>query len=138
MAGDESWSGIADFVESRLRKRTVVKKGSRRNVIQDKLSFMVGQIEVDLIGTRGFALAEEAVEHALEATVFGRRVKIATPEYLILLKLLPLRPQDRLDIRSLVKKADRRKVRTLAKRHFLLAKLESVLKKTAPESGSVS
>ena len=129
VADEASWTELAALVESRLRRRAVVKRGGRRTVIQDKLSFVVGQIEVDLIGTRGFGLAAEAVEHALVTEVFGRRVKIATPEYLILLKLLPLRAQDRIDIPALVKQADRRELRTLAKRHFLLARLESVLKK---------
>lgn len=122
-----SWSQIAALVESRLRRKTLVKKGTRRTAIKEKLSFVSGQIEVDLIGTREFDLAEEAMRHALVATVFGRRVRIATPEYLVLLKLLPLGPQDRIDIIALAGKADRGKLRALAKKHFLLARLESVL-----------
>jgi hypothetical protein len=101
---------------------------------------VAGQIEVDLIGTRGFALAEEAMENAIVATIFGRRIKIATPEYLILLKLIPLGAQDRIDIGALIKKADRRKLRVLAKKHFLLARLESVLQeaKTARSKSVVA
>lgn len=127
VADGATWPGIAALVESGFRRKTVVKKGTRRTTIQDKLSFVAGQIEVDLIGTRGFALAEEAMENALVTRVFGRRVKIATPEYLVLLKLIPLGAQDRIDIGVLVRKTDRRKLRVLAKKHFLLARLESVL-----------
>lgn len=127
VAEGTTWPGIAALVESGFRKKAVVKKGNRRTTIQDKLSFVTGQIEVDLIGTRGFALAEEAMVNALVTRVFGRRVKIATPEYLILLKLLPLGAQDRIDIGVLVRKADRRKLRVLARRHFLLARLDSTL-----------
>lgn len=137
VADGTTWPGIAALVESGFRKKTVVKKGNRRTTIQDKLSFVAGQIEVDLIGTRGFALAEEAMENALVASVFGRRVKIATPEYLVLLKLIPLGAQDRIDIVTLLRKADRRKLRVLARRHFLLARLESVLQEakiTRPRS----
>lgn len=127
VAEGTAWPEIAALVESRFRKKAVVKKGTRRTTIQDKLSFVAGQIEVDLIGTRGFALAEEATENALVTRVFGRRVRIATPEYLILLKLIPLGAQDRIDIGVLIREADRRKLRVLARKHFLLAGLESVL-----------
>jgi hypothetical protein len=127
VAEGTTWPGIAALVESGFRKKTVVKRGTRRTTIQDKLSFVAGQIEVDLIGTRGFPLADEAMKNALVATVFSRKVKIATPEYLILLKLIPLGAQDRIDIGALAKKADRRKLRVLARKHFLLARLESVL-----------
>lgn len=123
-----TWPEIAARIESRLRKKIIVKKGTRRTVIQEKLSFASGQIEVDLIGTKGFDLAEEAIRHAVVATIFKKRVRIVTPEYLILLKLIPLSGQDRIDVISLAKNADRRKLRALAKRHFLLAKLESVLR----------
>ena len=50
-----------------------------------------------------------------------------TPEYLILLKLLPLTGQDALDIRELYLAADRRKLRTLARKHFLSDRLAEVL-----------
>jgi hypothetical protein len=78
VAEGTTWPGIAALVESGFRKKTVVKRGTRRTTIQDKLSFVAGQIEVDLIGTRGFPLADEAMENALVATVFGRKVKMAT------------------------------------------------------------
>jgi hypothetical protein len=66
------------------------------------------------------------VEHALVTKAPGRRVKIATPEYQIFLQLLSLRAQERIEISALIKQADRRELRALAKRHFLLARLESV------------
>lgn len=127
VAEGTSWSQIAALIESRLRRRTVVKKGTLRTIIQEKISFASGPIEVDLIGTRGFELAEEAMRHALVTEVFGRKVRIVTPEYLVLLKLLPLGPQDRIDIVALLKRSDRRKLRVLAKKHFLIGRLDSVL-----------
>ena len=115
LAEGTTWPVIAARVESGFRKQTVVKKGTRRTTIQDKLSFVAGQIEVDLIGTRGFALAEEAMENALGA-------------------------QDRIDIGALIKKTDRRKLRVLARKHFLLARLEPVLQeaKTARSKSVVA
>jgi len=62
---------------------------------------------VDVISTKGFELALEAAEKAVPAEIFSKIVKVATPEYLILLKkLLPCSMQDQIDIMSLMKKAD--------------------------------
>ncbi|GAB4486312.1 MAG: hypothetical protein OHK006_13970 [Thermodesulfovibrionales bacterium] len=97
--------------------------------MKEKLSCVTGPIEVDVISTKGFPLAEEAIRKAVAAEVFKKSVKVATPEYLILLKLLPLSGQDALDIRALSREADMAKVRRLAKKHFLLPKLESVISK---------
>lgn len=96
--------------------------------IKDKLSFVTGQIEVDVISTKGFELAAEAIKKSVTAEVFGKDVKVVTPEYLILLKLLPLNSQDAIDIKALSKKADMRRLRALAEKHFLLSKLETVIK----------
>jgi hypothetical protein len=127
LAPDKTWEDVADFLTSRLRKRIVVQRGSVRTNIKEKISFRFGQIEVDLIGTSGFPLAEEALRAAPTARVFSKRVKVVTPEYLILLKLLPLSPQDALDIRELDQAADRRKLRALARKHFLSDRLAEVL-----------
>jgi len=51
------------------------------------------------------------------------------PRSIILLKLLPLSGQDEIDIRALIKKADRNQLKTLAQRHYLLPKLEALLSK---------
>lgn len=91
------------------------------------MSFLFGQIEVDLIGTSGFPLAEEALRTAATARVFRKRVKVVTPEYLMLLKLLPLSAQDILDIKELYSAANRRKLRALARKHFLSDRLDGVL-----------
>jgi hypothetical protein len=84
-------------------------------------------IEVDVISTEGFELAAEAIENAASAEVFDKNVKIVSPEYLILLKLLPLSSQDEIDIRKLMKKADLNSLKTLAEKHSLLPKLEPLL-----------
>ncbi|MFA4828419.1 MAG: hypothetical protein WC855_07975 [Thermodesulfovibrionales bacterium] len=95
--------------------------------IKEKLSFVAGQIEVDVISTKGFELAAEAIKTSVVAEVFGKNVKVVTPEYLILLKLLPLSSQDAIDIKALSKKADMRRLKALAEKHFLLSKLETLI-----------
>jgi hypothetical protein len=122
-----TWKDIASFIETRLNKKVIIQKGTRRTTIQEKLSFMVGQIEVDVISTKGFELAAEAIENAASAGVFDKSVKVVSPEYLILLKLLPLSSQDEIDIRKLMKKADLNSLKTLAEKHSLLPKLEPLL-----------
>lgn len=125
-----TWQDIASLIKTRLGRKVILQKGNKRTTIQEKLSFMIGHIEVDLISTKGFVLAAEAVEHAVTAEVFDKSVKVAIPEYLILLKLLPLSLQDEVDIRALMKKADPKKLKTLAQRHSLLPKLEPLLIKS--------
>ncbi len=122
------WTDMASIIETRLRKKVAVQKGTRRTNIKEKLSFISGQIEVDLISTRGFDLADEAITNAVVADIFGKHIKIVTPEYLILLKLLPLSKQDAIDIKELSKKADMNKLKILAQKHYLLSKLETVIR----------
>jgi hypothetical protein len=123
------WSDLISIVETRFYKKISIHKAVPKTTIKENFSFMSGHFQVDIIGTKDFALASEAIKHAVAAEVFGENIKVATPEYLILLKLLPLSNQDALDIKMLAKKADLRKLRHLAKKHFLLPKLESVLSK---------
>lgn len=125
---DIKWKNVAFIIETRLHKKVAVQKMTQRTHIKEKLSFILGQIEVDIISTKGFDLAEEAIKNSVVAEVFGKHVKVVVPEYLILLKLLPLSSQDTIDIRALVKKADRDRLKTLAQKHYLLLKLESVVK----------
>ena len=122
-----TWSDIASIIETRLNKKVILQKGTKKTTIQEKLSFMMGQIEVDLISTKGFELAAEAIENAVPAKVFDKSVKVVSPGYLILLKLLPLSNQDEIDIRLLLKKADFNNLRTLAEKYYLMPKLEPLL-----------
>ena len=124
-----AWSDIVSLIETRLRKRVALQKGTQRTNIKEKLSFVIGQIEVDVISTKGFDLAYEAISHGVTVKVFDKKVKVVTPEYLILLKLLPLSDQDILDIRALTKKAEMKRLVTLAEEHHLLSKLERVMAK---------
>jgi hypothetical protein len=55
------WQDIASLIRTRLRKKVFLQKGNKRTTIQEKLSFMMGQIEVDVISTKGFELAAEAI-----------------------------------------------------------------------------
>jgi len=123
------WRDIEALVETRLSKRIAIQKGTRRTNIQEKLSYVSGPIEVDVISTKGFDLAADAIDHAMIAEVFDQKVRVVTPEYLILLKLLPLSSQDIIDIMALAKAADMDSVRALADKYYLLPKLESVFPK---------
>jgi len=123
-------SDIASLIETRLNKKVILQKGNKRTTIQEKLSFMMGQIEVDVISTKGFRLAAEAIENAVTAQVFDKSVKVASPEYLILLKLLPLSMQDEVDIRLLLKKAEMNSLRKLAEKYYLMPKIEPLLIKS--------
>lgn len=122
-----TWADLISIIKTRLRKRLSVHKATPRMPIQEKLSFTSGQIQVDIIGTRGFDLAADAIKNAVVAEVFGKDIKVATPEYLILLKLLPFGSQDIIDIKALAKKADTHKLKVLAEKYFLLPKLESII-----------
>jgi len=126
VSGRIKWADLISIVETRLHKRVSVHKGTQQTNIKEKFSFVSGQIEVDVIGTKGFRLADASIKDAVLADVFGINVKVVTPEYLILLKLLPLSNQDIIDITALLKKADKNKLKTLAQKHYLLSKLESV------------
>lgn len=125
---DMKWKHIASIIETRLHKKIAVMKGTQRTHIKEKLSFVSGQIEVDIISTKGFDLAAESIKNAVIAEVFGKHVKVAIPEYLILLKLLPLSSQDAVDIKALVKKTDIKKLKALAQKHYLLPRLESIVR----------
>ncbi|WP_333655463.1 nucleotidyl transferase AbiEii/AbiGii toxin family protein [Dissulfurispira sp.] len=122
-----NWADLISLIQTRLQKKVSVHKATLRMTIQEKFSFMLGQIQVDIIGTGGFDLAADAIKNAVVADVFGKSIKVATPEYLILLKLLPLSNQDIIDIKELAKKADMHKVSKLAEKYFLLSKLESII-----------
>lgn len=122
-----TWPKIVSLIETELQRRVAVQKGTQRTHIKDKLSFVIGSIEVDVIGTKGFDLATEAIKHAVTAKVFDKNVKVVTPEYLILLKLLPLSSQDILDIKALIKKADIDRLLSMAEKHYLSTKLKAVI-----------
>lgn len=122
------WPDIVAAIETRLQKRVVIRKRKQAN-IQEMLSFMEGQIQVDVISARGLSVAQEAIKNAATATLFGHAIKVATPEYLILLKLLPLSEQDILDIKALTQKADKENLSALADKFFLRSRLDRVLKR---------
>lgn len=123
-----TWEKFASFLGAKLGKKIALRKGSARTNIKGMLSFRLGQIEVDLIDTSGFPLAEDAVRAAATARVFRKKVKVVTPEYLTLLKLLPLTARDALDIGELGQAVDRRKLRALARKHFLSDRLTETLR----------
>jgi hypothetical protein len=121
------WNDLVSIIQTRLQKKVSVHKSTPLTTIQEKFSFMSGHIQVDIIGTGGFDLAADAIKNAVVANVFGKNIKVATPEYLILLKLLPLSNQDIIDIKELAKKSNMHKVSKLAEKYFLLPNLESII-----------
>lgn len=62
----------------------------------------VGSTAVDFLLPDRFPWNAEAIERAATETVMGIRMKVLTPEYLILYKLLAARDRDLLDIKSLL------------------------------------
>lgn len=127
-----SWDDLVSIIQTRLQKKVSIHKATPRMTIQDKFSFMSGHIQADIIGTGGFDLAADTIKNAVVADVFGKSIKVAIPEYLILLKLLPLSSQDIIDIKELAKIADMHKVSKLAEKYFLLSKLESIIQLKKP------
>jgi len=81
-------------------------------------------MEVDVISTIGFSLAAEAMNHAVVAKIFGMEIRPVISEYLILLKLLPLGEQEVLDIKALLKKADKTMLFSLAEKTTCIQSLK--------------
>ena len=75
------------------------------------------------------ASVKKAIRHTVVAEVFDKKIRAVTPEYLLLLKLLPLSDQDIVDVKALARKADMHRVTALARKHYLLPKLETALGK---------
>lgn len=74
--------------------------------IPDMFRIFWKEIPVDLL-VSNTDFQKEIVRRALPETVLGRSIKIATPEDLIVLKLLADRPQDQSDIGVLLKRYPR-------------------------------
>lgn len=129
------FSDLKSIVENRLEKRTHQPTMTAMTQIREMFTYAEGDMQVDMISAGGFALAEEALDNAVVVTVLGRHVKVATPEYLIALKLLPFEDQDLVDIKRLLNIADVEKVREIAGRHMLTPGLEKVLKSLPGGSG---
>lgn len=64
---------------------------------------MAGQMQVDLILAL-FSFEKRAIERAVEVEFYGRGVRVATAEDLILLKIASTRQRDLDDIRGIVKR----------------------------------
>jgi hypothetical protein len=120
------------LVESRLGKTTVSHIMKKNEPIKEMFSFTENHLEVDIIAAQGFPLAEEAIEKAVTIEALGQTIKVATPEYLIALKLIPFEDQDRLDIRRLLEVADLQITKSVADRYGLSGTLDMVLSETAP------
>jgi hypothetical protein len=118
---------LKTLVENRLHKRTYLPKMTSMTDIREMFSFVEGDLEIDVISSARFDLAQEAVQNAVTVTVFNKKIKIATPEYLIALKLLPFEAQDIIDIKKLLQIANVAKVEEIAGKFMLLPKLEKII-----------
>ncbi len=116
------------LVESRLSKKTHKPKMRPGSEIKNMFSFTEGNFGVDIISTKDFLLAAEAVSNAVEIEIMGEPVKVATPEYLIALKLIPLGDQDKVDIKNLLKVTNMLQVKKIARKYGLLELFNSLLK----------
>ena len=115
------------LVETRLGKKTVSHTIAKNEPIREMFSFTENLLEADIISACGFPLAEEAIENAVTIETIGETVKIATPEYLIALKLIPFEEQDRLDIKRLLEVADLTLAQSIAARYGLSGLLDIIL-----------
>jgi predicted nucleotidyltransferase len=92
-SGDLGHNDLKYLVESRLGKKTVGHTMGKNETIRGMFSFNENLLEADVISAQDFPLAEEAIENAVDIEVLGQKVKIATPEYIIALKLIPFEEQ---------------------------------------------
>ncbi len=124
---DYKWKDFIDILKKNYRKQVFKPKPARDATIKEMISFTVGPIEVDLINTREFPLATDCIKNAIPVTVFKQKVKVATPEYLILLKLISGSEQDIIDIKNLLKVANKSQVKKIARKYLLEPKLKERL-----------
>jgi hypothetical protein len=101
-----------------------------KETIREMFPFTENLLEVDIISAQGFPLAEEAIENSVTIEAFGQTVKIATPEYLIAIKLIPFEDQDKLDIRRLLEVADLPETKAVAARYGLSSAVDIILSET--------
>ena len=118
---------LTHLVETRLCKKTHLPKMKANYAIKEMFSFMEDHLGVDVILTTGFPLAAEAIQKAVRIEIVGETVKLATPEYLIALKLVSLDDKDKLDIKNLLEVADLPAVKAIAATHGLSESLFAVL-----------
>ena len=118
---------LAYMVESRLGKKISRPKMNENYAIKEMFSFTEDHLGVGVISTDGFLLADEAISAAVGIEILGESVKLATPEYLIALKLVPLDDQDKVDIKNLLKVADLSVVKAIASKYGLSESLETIL-----------
>jgi|WetSurMetagenome_2_1015567.scaffolds.fasta_scaffold01667_1 hypothetical protein len=129
-AADFEHADLKYLVESRLGEKTVTHIMRNNETIKEMFSFTENLLEVDIISARDFPLAEEAINNAVAIEALGQTVKIATPEYLIALKLIPFEEQDRIDIKRLLKTADLPATKSVAARYGLSEALNIILSET--------
>src|ERR1700690_1644250 len=118
---------LTHLVETRLCKKTHLPKMKANYAIKEMFSFMEDHLSVDVILSTGFPLAAEAIQKAVRIEIVGETVKLATPEYLIALKLVSLDDKDKLDIKNLLEVADLPAVKAIAATHGLSESLFAVL-----------
>jgi hypothetical protein len=128
VASKYTFRDLQSIVEGRLGKKVHRPQMSVMTDIREMFTFVEGDIEVDIISAAGFDLALEAIQNAVSISVFDKTIKVATPEYLIALKLLPGQDQDIIDIKKLLHVADAKKTAAIAEKFMLLPRLEKILK----------
>ncbi|HHY35913.1 MAG TPA: hypothetical protein GX510_09865 [Firmicutes bacterium] len=70
------------------------------------IPMQVGEVRVDLV-LAGLPYEEKAIRRARTVVVGGRPIKVCSPEDLIIHKVISDRPQDREDVREIVKRQGR-------------------------------
>lgn len=125
---------IASFVEwlkfskgYRLTKHYV---GRQKDRIKDLIAVQTGSTSADLI-VCAHDIERQALANSITATVYkNTRLKVLSPEYLLILKLLAGSDQDYIDCTNLWQRSiDKRLVRGMAKRLYLDGRLKKVVAK---------
>ena len=110
---------------------------------QDGLHYVLGGVPVQVFPSTVMPLYRDTLQQARKTRIGNLRVKVATPEHLILLGLLANREQDRFRVRHLLREADPEQLGGLLKRfddaeNVLAARLENLRGTSIPREGEVA
>ena len=104
---------------------TKLHKGRSRDKIKNLIEIPCGSTTADIIAA-SHDLERDAISAAIRISVFGKgKLKVASPEYLIILKLFAGGEQDIIDCASLWNEpVDKKFVRAAARKYYLEGRLK--------------
>ncbi|MEW6687443.1 MAG: hypothetical protein AB1393_14765 [Candidatus Edwardsbacteria bacterium] len=114
----------------RGHNRAKLCKGKKVNRIKNLIEIPIGNTWADVIVSEG-KFEKEVVKNSIRIRIFGLNVKVANPEYQIVMKLKAGSPQDILDASSLYRcGVNKRVLKTLISENFLESKFEKMIKRS--------